>query len=138
MEKELLKEIEQHEKHILNKKERLTEIMLDKYLSCNHFVMVSDIYHDYREGRSYISYGCPKCGLDENCYDGPYDNTEKEIMSKAMRYYFPGYRRLPGYKSDIEMNFIEAKELCEYILSENPDISNEELERKLKGKVRTK
>jgi len=121
------------------KKER--EALLEEYSNsyfdifdkCHHFVVVSGIV-EQRFEKNDIYYGCIKCGLDERA--GDYDmydfqhNPMKAYFKKCKCYEFSvGMRR--KLNNDGNLDFHMLKEACARIMSQKPDISNDELENEL-------
>lgn len=115
------------------------------YDNCDHFKIISDEDYDSWEGRHNYSYGCIKCGLNSrvlgSCgYD--YDSEGSTMLE-----YFKKGRGLSGaYCSNLRFDigklsyyggFVLAKNMCEEILSDNPDITNEELEKELEKRLKS-
>ena len=136
----LLEEIESLMREIREKSHRYKELKLKQFDSCDHFVVVSKIDRDDREGRVHLSHGCIKCGLENNIED--YSGLEGETMSE----YFRSKQcwSVNGYNSDLLVAFRCACRECNQVLKDDPGISNEELEnimkgeRESKGKARTR
>ena len=108
----------------------LHDLVIYKYSTCKHFVIASSNEYDSREGRSYASQGCIKCGVDNNLE--MYSGLEREFMEEYLHQYRGG---IPGYHADLDVNFFFAKRECEKILNENPDISHKELYEEIQSRV---
>ena len=108
----------------------LHKLVMHKYSTCKHFVIVSSNDYDSREGRSYVSYGCIKCGIDNNLE--MYSGLEREYMEEYLHQYRGG---IPGYYADLDVDFFFAKRLCEEILNESPNVSHKKLYDEIKSRA---
>ena len=102
------------------------KILLKRYANCEHVLVLSDVEHDYMEGRSYPYYGCVKCGFDSAVAHRGWgkDKEEKkmlQIMEKHKVY------RVYGTYTDVACKVSVGKELWDEIKNKNPDLSDSEI-----------
>ena len=96
-----------------------------EYDSCNHILVSSKVTYDALEGRKNYSYGCIKCGLNEEVMDDYLSllTPEEEIMHNYFKmkatYVIPGVRT--GYTCNLDL----ARAIYRKVVEANPDIDDE-------------
>ena len=120
-------ELSREEKSIKEKLEELYEkVLLKKYKSCNHVLVLSKVEHDYVEGRSHRYYGCVKCGFDSYVYDRGYGNNKEEIaMLNIMQKYQIYY--VSGTYTGVACKLADGRKLWNDIKEKNKDLDEEEI-----------
>ena len=113
------------------------KILLKRYANCEHVLVLSDVEHDYMEGRSYPYYGCVKCGFDSAvAHRGWGKNKEEEKMLELMEKH--KVYRVYGTYTDVACKVSVGKELWDEIKDKNPDLSDSEIISIFKKRANTK
>lgn len=128
----VLEENEIVKKHLEIKKqnENLYEKQLDlykkikyeEYESCKHILVYTEIDYDKYEGRTYRSYGCIKCGLDNSIL-----KQERKWLTfpQMIMHDYLKEKYLNGSKTKIACDLELAQAIYSKIKEENPDIDDE-------------
>ncbi len=100
------------------------ELKMEKYASCDHILVYSQIDYDRYEGRTYKSCGCIKCGLDNSVLNG-----DREWLSGSRQIMYDYLRKNRIYNKGIASEVLCDLDLAQAIYSKikqaHPDIDDE-------------
>ena len=107
---------------------------MQEYETCNHIVVLCELEYDRYEGRSYKTYGCIKCGLNQAVLekDERICNRDEKIMKKYFQKYgYMGYQKIPNVSCNLELAYSITKRIREVY----PDITDIDLMQYLKNSL---
>ena len=107
-------------------------LKFEEYSNCQHILVCTKYEYDGYEGRTYRSYGCIKCGLDESIYDESREilNHEDQIKYDYLKQRYP---KLGGQHLDILCDVSLAQLIYSKIKEEYPNLNDKQLIKLFKG-----
>ena len=94
--------------------------------SCRHLIVQTGYEEDRCEGRSYLKFGCIKCGIDQNLY-----TCAETFEEKAQLEYMEKYR--PSFYRDANLCFLnhydllKGREVFLELKNKNKDLNDREI-----------
>ena len=120
-----LNELQDENKLLRMQRARLfRNIKISDYGECKHYLITTEVYNDFIEGRGYRRFGCIKCGLDESNIGCQYEQTEEE---KVMKEYLHNTSAIPyeNKRFDLVCYLPVARAIYNRILEKNPGIDEQ-------------
>lgn len=114
-------------KGLILKMEKLyLDMKLEEYESCNHVGVLCEVEYDRYEGRTYRTYGCIKCGLNQAMASGERQfltEEEKAMIKYFKKHRYMNFQEIKNVGCDLELATAITRQIREVHL----DISDEDL-----------